>query len=83
MTPNYGEAARCLQKAANQGHARAQYFLGVLRKEGAGEAQSDQVAMRWWQKAAVQGDTDAMRQLGAIRRRRAVLWRRVSSQEGS
>jgi len=61
------EAARCLRKAANQGYARAQYFLGVLYKEGSGVAQSDKEAVKLWQQAAMQGDVDAQRQLGAIK----------------
>ena len=57
---NYEEAAKWFRKAAEQGHAIAQYNLGELFYLGRGVPQNDQKAREWWQKAAEQGDQDAI-----------------------
>ena len=60
------EAARWWQKAAGQGHAGAQFALGILFKSGCGVAKSDAEAARWWQKAADQGHAEAQSNLGIL-----------------
>jgi hypothetical protein len=50
------EAARWSRKAADQGHAQAQYNLGSMFYEGRGVAQSDVEAAWWYRKASDQGD---------------------------
>ncbi len=44
---------------AEQGDAGAQRFLGVMYATGAGVAQNDQEAVKWYRLAAEQGDADA------------------------
>ena len=57
---DYAEAAKWYRKAAEQGHADAQYFLGSLYYNGQGVAQDEAEAERWFRKAAVQGHTKAI-----------------------
>ena len=52
--------------AADQGHAGAQYNLGIMHDKGRGVAQSDVEAVRWWKKAADQGHADAQSKLGIL-----------------
>ena len=59
------EAARWCCKAADQGHAGAQYNLGIMLDQGRGMAQSDVEAARWYRKAADQGFAKAQPQPGA------------------
>ena len=42
-------------KAANQGHARAQYYLGVNYENGTGVPKDEKIACEWYLKAANQG----------------------------
>ena len=49
------EAARWFRKAADQGDAGAQYYLGNMFEQGRGVALSDVEAARWYRKAADQG----------------------------
>ena len=60
------EAAHLFRKAAEQGHARAQRFLGGMYREGTGVAQDHREAVRWYRKAAEQGHTGAQVSLGAM-----------------
>jgi TPR repeat protein len=46
---------RWYQKAAKQGHAEAQYRLGVAYVYGKGVPQDYAEAVRWYRKAADQG----------------------------
>jgi len=50
--------------AAAQGHAQAQFALGIMFSQGRGVAQSDVEAARWYRKAADQGHADAQYNLG-------------------
>jgi TPR repeat protein len=45
--------------AADQGHARAQYNLGCMYKNGQGVAQDYAAAMKWCRMAADQGFAEA------------------------
>ena len=47
------------QKAAEQGHAKAQYFCGYMLRQGEGVAQDQTAALGWLRKAAEQGDVGA------------------------
>ena len=62
---NYTEAAKWYKKAAEQGHATAQNFLGVCYYNGSGVTQNYAEAMRWYRKAAEQGDAIAQTNLGS------------------
>ena len=55
---NYSKAREWFEKAAKQGHARAQFNLGFMYANGSGVEQSDSLAMRWYGRAAAQGDDD-------------------------
>jgi TPR repeat protein len=52
--------------AANQGDADAQYNLGVLCYQGHGVAQSNDMARKWYLKAALQEHEDAINNLKFI-----------------
>src|SRR5580704_10938174 len=52
--------------AANQGHAEAQYDLGMLYLKGLGVAADPEEAFRWLRLAADQGQADAQFQVGLM-----------------
>jgi TPR repeat protein len=58
------EAAKWYRKAADQGHAEAQYQLGDCYAEGTGVAKDEVEAIKWFRKAADQGGVWAQYQLG-------------------
>ena len=77
QTSQDGRLARCLNPkdlseelyilAANQGHAEAQRRLGYLYQHGIGGVkQNEREAIRWYTKAAQQGNTGAQKQLSAL-----------------
>lgn len=49
------EAARLFQRAAEQGDARGQYYLGACRAVGAGVGRNLQDAFEWYRRSADQG----------------------------
>ena len=49
---DYATAARLLRPLADQGHARAQYNLGVMYANGQGVPQDATEAVTWYRKAA-------------------------------
>ena len=51
---------------AEQGEARAQYFMGFLHRYGYGVEQSHAEAGKWFRKAAEQGDARAQSYLGKM-----------------
>ncbi len=53
------EAFSIYQQLANQGHAKAQFNLGVMYDRGQHVAQDYAQAVSWYQKAAEQGNTNA------------------------
>ncbi len=56
---NDREALPLFREAAEQGHADAQYSLGLLYREGRVVDRIDAEAMTWFRKAAEQGHADA------------------------
>ena len=59
------EAASWYRKAADQGHADAQFSVGLFYAEGAGGLQKDErSAVEWYRKAAAQGQAKAQHGLG-------------------
>ena len=52
-------AAQWYFEAARQGHAEAQYSLGILFLTGTGLIQNQTEAVRWIERAAQQGHADA------------------------
>lgn len=61
---NYKQAVAKLQAAADKGHKKAQYRLGVCYDKGRGVAEDDVQAVKWYQKAADQDHKKATYQLG-------------------
>jgi tetratricopeptide (TPR) repeat protein len=60
---NYAEAVKWYRKAAEQGHAEAQYALGYSYQYGHGVAQDDEEAANWYRKATEQGHEAARQEL--------------------
>ena len=60
----YTEAATLFRDAAEKGHAKAQYNLGVCYKDGTGVTQDFVLAVKWYRKAAEQGELMAQFCLG-------------------
>ena len=56
---NYSEAFKFCSVAAEQGHAEAQFNLGVLYFNGQGVKQDFVNAKKWFEKAAKQGHAEA------------------------
>ena len=54
------------QPLAKQGHAGAQYHLGLLYANGQGVTKDDVQARQWYEKAAVQGHAEAQVNLGSL-----------------
>lgn len=61
---NHAKAFEWYTKAANQGHAKAQYALGFMYAEDLGVSQDYQKAVEWYTKAANQGNAKAQHNLG-------------------
>jgi uncharacterized protein len=51
---------------AEQGHAKAQYNLGQMYRQGEGVLQDDKTAVKWYTLAAEQGVADAQYNLGVM-----------------
>jgi len=68
--PDYTQAARWYEMAADQGHVRAQFSLGMMFTEGHGMPRDDAKATLWFCRAAQQGHAGAQHNLG-LRHRRA------------
>jgi len=61
----HSQAVKLLTPLANAGNALAQYRLGSLYYQGRGVPEDEKQAIFWWKKAAAQGYTEAMFQLGS------------------
>jgi hypothetical protein len=53
---DYTLAVYWYRQAAEQGHAKAQYNLGLMYESGRGIAKDDTQAVYWFRKAAEQGE---------------------------
>lgn len=62
------KAVEYYRQAAVQGHAQAQFYLGVCYHDGAGLKQDFSQAFAWFSKAAAQGCADAQFHLGMLYR---------------
>jgi len=87
---DYAAAARFYRKAADLGHATAQYDLAYLYENGLGVAQDCKQAAFWYRKAADQGDAEAQNNLGALYAKgqgvprsdvQAVHWYRLAAEQ--
>lgn len=88
---NYVEAVIWYVKAAEQGHAEAQYSLGVCYYSGQGVAKDYKQAVYWYGKAAEQGHMLAQNNLGVrydsgqgVEKdyTQAVFWYRKAAKQG-
>lgn len=61
---DYAKAIVKLKAAAEQGHKKAQYRLGLCYDKGRGVAEDDVVAFNWYTKSASQNYAKAQCQLG-------------------
>jgi hypothetical protein len=61
---DHAEAFSWWLRAAEQGHAAAQFSVGLMYAVGEAVAQDDAEASRWWLKAAEQGNAAAQYNLG-------------------
>ncbi len=60
----YTQAVPKLQAAAEKGHKKAQYRLGVCYDKGRGVTEDDVKGFYWYNKAAAQGSAKAQYQVG-------------------
>ena len=63
---DYATALRELRPLAEQGHAVAQFYLGVMYEHGKGIPQEYKEAVKWYHKSAEQGDMSAQYNLGVM-----------------
>ena len=62
--PNSHPSSRyCATEAANQCFPPAQYAFGLCYAEGRGVEKDEREAVKWYTKAAKQGDPDAQKKL--------------------
>lgn len=64
--PNYKDAAKWYQRAADRGFAQAQYRLGTLYERGLGLKADAARAQTWYERAAALGNTKAMHNLAVL-----------------
>ena len=88
---NHIEAAKWFRLAAEQGHADAQFSLGVCYEKGIGVDQDYTEAVDWYRMAAEQGDAIAQCNLGLCYKNgigvdqdytEAVDWYRMAAEQG-
>jgi TPR repeat protein len=63
---DYAEAAKFYRRAAEKGHAPAQYWLAFLYEHGLGVELDFKQAAAWYLKAALQGYLEAQNNLGVL-----------------
>ena len=63
---DYATALRNWTPLAEQGHATAQYNLGLMYRNGKGVPQNHKTAVKWYKLAAEQGHTKSQFNLGAM-----------------
>lgn len=66
---NYAKAMQEYRPLAEQGHAFAQFRLGMMYRKGQGVPRNDAEAAKWYRLAAEQGNADAQFQLGMMYRK--------------
>jgi TPR repeat protein len=63
---DFAKALREWQPLAEQGEARAQFYLGMLYENGDGVPEDFGKAREWYEKSAAQGDANAQFYLGLM-----------------
>ncbi len=56
---DYKPAVIAFEKLAHQGNADAQFYLGLMYRNGEGVMRNDKRGLYWYSKAAQQGNADA------------------------
>lgn len=88
---DYGNAVKWYRKAAEQGHADAQYQLGECYRYGWGVKENKGLAAKWYGRAAEQEHADAQYQLGECylfgeglneNEESAVKWYAIAAEKG-
>jgi len=54
------QTARLFQQAADQGHASAQYYLGMIYERGVGVPRDLAAALNWYRQSATNGFAEAI-----------------------
>jgi hypothetical protein len=89
---NYVDSVEWIRKAAEQGFATAQCYLGVMYAKGMGVAKNFSLAFEWYRKAAVQGHALAQSNIGkhysnglGVEKNYslAVEWLRMAAEQGN
>lgn len=63
---DYATALEKFEPLAESGHAESQHYLGVIYEKGIGVAKDPKAAIKWYLKAAQQGNKDARTQLDRV-----------------
>ena len=63
ISQDYARAMEWYRKSANQGHAQAQFYLGLMYYNGYGVSQDYARAVEWYRKSANQGHAQAQQML--------------------
>ena len=66
LSHDYEEVFKCFKRLAEQGHAQAQYNLGLLYRNGEGTLTDKKKAFYWYTQAAEQGLAAAQHNLGVL-----------------
>ena len=66
VTEDYEESVKWYGKAAEQGHAKSQTWLGAMYSLGWGVTQGYKETINWYRKAADQNETLAQLRLGSL-----------------
>jgi hypothetical protein len=89
---NYDKALEKLRPLAENGHAAAQYNLGVMYEWGNGVEQNNSEALKWYKSSAEHFHKDAQNNLGALYSKgegtqqdfvEALKWFIISAENGS
>ncbi len=88
----YAEAMTSFSQAADRGEADAQYYLGVLYRDGLGVSKDYAKAMDWFRKAADQGESISQANIGFFYHnawgvprdyQKAIIWYQKAADAGS
>jgi len=91
VSQDFGEAIKWYKKAADQGNAWGQYYLGWAYANGQGVGQDDDAAVKWYSKAADQNNAHAQYQLGLMAEsgrgtkrsfKTALHWHNLAAEQG-
>ena len=66
VAQDYAAALRFAHRAADKGHAGGEVNLGFLYASGWGVPQDVREAIKWWAKAAAQGNETAIKNLRTL-----------------